>query len=454
MSKQNPEAAAHDTTLPDIGRLEGMVGEILEQASAAGASAAEAAVSMDVGLGVTVRKGEVETLEFHRDRGLGLTVYFGQRKGSASTSDFRPDTIRETVQAACDIARYTSEDAAAGLAPAERMAREVPELDLYHPWDLSADEAIDIARECERAGLDTDPRITNSEGATVNSHQGLRVYGNSHGFLGGYPSSRHSLSCALIGEQGGHMQRDYWYTVSRLSEELEDADAVGRMAAERTVRRLDGRRLGTRQVPVIFAAEVATGLLRNFTGAIRGGNLYRKSSFLLDHLGKQVFPGFMHVFEQPHLPRALGSAPFDNEGVATVARDLVSDGVLQGYILDSYSARKLGMETTGNAGGVHNLSVDTSDRDIHDLIREMGTGLLVTELMGQGVNLVTGDYSRGAAGFWVENGRIQYPVEEITVAGNLKQMFMNIVAIGNDLETRGNIRTGSILIESMTVAGE
>lgn len=454
MSDQQSEVSTRDNELPDIGNLERMVGDLLAEAKSSGATAAEAAVSMDIGLGVTVRKGDVETLEFHRDRGLGVTVYFGQRKGSASTSDFRAEAIRETVQAACDIARYTSEDTCSGLAPAERMATDIPELDLYHPWGVTADQAIEIAKACEHAGLETDPRITNSEGATVNSHQGLRVYGNSHGFMGGYPSTRHSISCSLIGEQGGHMQRDYWYSVSRLAEELEAGESIGRMAAERTVRRLDARRLGTRQVPVIFAAEVATGLFRSFTGAIRGSNLYRNSSFLLDHLGKPVFPEFMHIYEQPHLPRALGSAPFDNEGVATSPRDLITDGVLQGYVLDSYSARKLDMETTGNAGGVHNLSVDTSDKDIHALVQEMDTGLLITELMGQGVNIVTGDYSRGASGFWVENGQIQYPVEEITVAGNLKQMFKHIVAIGNDIETRGNIRTGSVMIESMTVAGE
>jgi PmbA protein len=452
MTNQVVEARGAD--LPPPAELESLVQQILDEAKRLGASASEAGVSLEAGLSVTVRLGEVETLEYHRDRGVGVTVYFGQRKASASTSDFTPQAMRETVRAACDIARYTSEDDCAGLADAALVARDIPDLDLCHPWDVDATRAIEIAQRCESAARTADERISNSEGATLSSHQGLRVYGNSHGFIGGYPSSRHSLSCSVIAGQDEQMQRDYWYTVARRYEDMEAAEQVGRIAAERTVRRLNGRKLGTRQVPVLFAAELATGLFRSFTGAIRGGSLYRKSSFLLDHLGKQVFPDFVHIHEQPHLRGALGSAPFDSEGVATRARDLVADGVLQGYVLDSYSARKLGMQTTGNAGGVHNLSVDSGALDFDALLREMNTGLLVTELMGQGVNMVTGDYSRGAAGFWVENGVIQYPVEEITIAGNLKDMFMAIVAIGNDVERRGNIRCGSVLIERMTVAGE
>ena len=440
--------------LPQPAELESLVQLVLDEARVRGASGAEAGVSLEAGLSVTVRLGEVETLEYHRDRGVGVTVYFGQRKGSASTSDFAPYAVRETVQAACDIARYTSEDPCAGLAAADCMASDIPDLDLCHPWAVDATAAIAIAQRCETAAREADSRITNSEGATLSSHQGLRVYGNSHGFLGGYPSTRHSLSCSVIAGKDDQMQRDYWYTVSRRHTELEAAEQVGRMAAERSVRRLNGRKLPTRQVPVIFAAEIATGLFRSFTGAIRGGSLYRKSSFLLDHLGKPVFPDFMRIHEQPHLRGALGSAPFDSEGVATRARDLITDGVLQGYVLDSYSARKLGLQTTGNAGGVHNLTVETGTQDFAALLRDMGSGLLVTELMGQGVNMVTGDYSRGAAGFWVENGAIQYPVEEITIAGNLKDMFMNIRAIGSDVERRGNIRTGSVLIERMTVAGD
>jgi PmbA protein len=452
MTNQVVEARGAD--LPQPAELESLVQQILDEAKRLGASASEAGVSLEAGLSVTVRLGEVETLEYHRDRGVGVTVYFGQRKASASTSDFTPKAVRETVRAACDIARYTSEDDCAGLADAALMARDIPDLDLCHPWDVDATRAIEIAQRCEAAARTADERISNSEGATLSSHQGLRVYGNSHGFSGGYPSTRHSLSCSVIAGQDEQMQRDYWYTVARRHEEMEAAEQVGSIAAERTLRRLGGRKLGTRQVPIMFAAELATGLFRSFTGAIRGSSLYRKSSFLLDHLGKQVFPDFVHIHEQPHLRGALGSAPFDSEGVATRARDLVADGVLQGYVLDSYSARKLGMQTTGNAGGVHNLSVDSGALGFEALLREMNTGLLVTELMGQGVNMVTGDYSRGAAGFWVENGVIQYPVEEITIAGNLKDMFMAIVAIGNDIERRGNIRCGSVLIERMTVAGE
>ena len=441
-------------SLPTAAELESLVEQVLTEADRLGASAAEAGVSLEAGLSVTVRLGEIETLEYHRDRGVGVTVFFGQRKGSASTSDFAPQALRETVRAACDIARYTSEDSCAGLADAALMARDVPDLDLCHPWDIDAERAIVIAQRCEAAARTADERITNTEGATLSSHQGLRVYGNSHGFVGGYPSTRHSISCSVIAGRDDQMQRDYWYSVARRHEDLDDAELIGRIAAERTLRRLNGRKLGTRQVPVIFAAEIATGLFRSFTSAIRGSSLYRKSSFLLDHLGKQVFPAFMHIHEQPYLRGALGSAAFDSEGVATQTRDLISEGILQGYVLDSYSARKLGMQTTGNAGGVHNLTIDSGAQDFNALLREMGTGLLVTELMGQGVNMVTGDYSRGAAGFWVENGTIQYPVEEITIAGNLKEMFKSIVAIANDIEQRGNIRTGSVLLERMTIAGE
>ncbi|MFP5506701.1 MAG: metalloprotease PmbA [Gammaproteobacteria bacterium] len=450
----NQAVESRGAALPQPAELEALVRLVLDESKACGASAAEAGVSLEAGLSVTVRLGEVETLEYHRDRGVGVTVYFGQRKGSASTSDFAPQALRETVRAACDIARYTNEDDCAGLADAALMAKDIPDLDLCHPWAIDAAGGIELAQRCEAAARDADARITNSEGATLSSHQGLRVYGNSHGFIAGYPSSRHSLSCSVIAGRDEHMQRDYWYDVARRHEDLDSAEHIGRLAAERTLRRLEGRKLGTRQVPVIFAAEIATGLFRSFVSAVRGSSLYRKSSFLLDHLGKPVFPDFVHIHEQPHLRGALGSAPFDSEGVATGARDLIAGGVLQGYVLDSYSARKLGMQTTGNAGGVHNLSVDPGGLDAEGLLREMGTGLLVTELMGQGVNLVTGDYSRGAAGFWVENGVVQYPVEEITIAGNLKDMFMNIVAIGSDVEHRGNYRTGSVLIERMTVAGE
>ena len=441
------QPARNDQELNDV------VAAILDQAQRQGASAAEAGVSAESGLSVTVRLGEVETVEHNRDKGLGVTVYFGQRKGSASTSDYSPQAIEETVRAACDIAKYTAEDGCAGLADAALMARDIPDLNLHHPWDLPAERAIELARECEAAARAVDKRIGNSEGATVSSHAGYRVYGNSHGFLGAYPSSRHSVSCAVIAEDGHGMQRDYWYTVARDGAELEAARKVGARAGERTVRRLGGQRLSTRQAPVLFAPEMATGLFSQFIRAIRGESLYRKSSFLLDSLGQQVFPDFMRIHEQPHLPKALGSAPFDSEGVATRARDIVSGGVVQGYVLDSYAARKLGMQTTANAGGVHNLTIESGELDFAGVLKQMGTGLLVTELMGMGVNLVTGDYSRGAAGFWVEGGEIQYPVEEITVAGNLREMLQGIVAVANDVDLRGNVRSGSVLIENMTIGG-
>ena len=434
--------------------LEQLVSNLLAEAKSQGASSAEAGVSQDAGLAVTVRMGEVETVEHTRDHGLGVTVYFGHRKGSASTSDLSEAAVRDTVRAACKIARYTQEDPCAGLADAGLMATEVKNLDLYHPWGLSADGAIALALECEDAARQLDSRIDNSEGATVNTHAGLQVYGNSHGFIGGYPSSRHSLSCAVVGREEDVMQRDYWWTSGRAAEELEPPEIVGRKAAERTLARLGARKLSTREAPVLFQADIAAGLLRHLIGAISGSALYREASFLLDHLGRRIFPEFVRIHENPLLPLGPGSAPFDAEGVATAAKEFVSGGVLRSYVLGSYSARKLGMQTTANAGGVHNLSIDSGALDRDGLLREMGTGLLVTELMGSGVNPVTGDYSRGATGFWVENGELAYPVEEITIAGNLKEMFMQLRAVGSDIDTRGNTRTGSWLIERMTIAGD
>lgn len=441
-------------TQEEISRLKTIVQSILDEAKNQGASAADAGLSQESGLSVTARLGDVETIEHHRDQGLGVTVYFGQRKGSASSTDLSPESIRETVSAACSIARYTSEDEYAGLPEKELLATEFPDLDLNHPWDLRADEAIALAIECENAARGYHAEISNSEGASVNTHQGIRVMGNTLGFLQGYASTRHSLSCSVLAQRGDSMQRDYWYTVARDANNLESAADVGRKAAERTLRRLQARSLSTRQCPVMYAAEVASGLLGSFIAAISGGNLYRKSSFLLDALDKQVFPEFVRIHEQPYLKGALGSANYDGEGVATQTRDIVSGGILRGYVLSSYSARKLGMRSTGNAGGVHNLTIDPGAYDYQGMLRQLHTGLLVTELMGQGVNMVTGDYSRGAAGFWVENGEIQYPVEEITIAGNLKDMFRNIVAVGNDVDYRGNIRTGSILVERLSIAGE
>lgn len=434
-------------------QLQQMVEDMLREAADQGASAAEAGVNFDVGLSVSVRLGEVETIEHTRDQGMAVSVYFGHRKGSASTSDFKPEAIRDTVRAACNIARFTTEDRYAGLADAERMAQTQPDLDLYHPWDIGVEQAIAKGKECEAAARDLDPRITNSEGATLTSHTGLQVYGNSHGFIGGYPSSSHSLSCSVIGGEGASMQRDYWYTSARSPAELESAQAVGRRAGERTLARLGARQIKTCEAPVIFQAEMAVSLLRSLTGAISGSSLYRRSSFLLDQLEQQIFPDFVHIHENPLLPRGPASAPFDSEGVATAPKDLVRDGILKSYLLSSYSARKLNLESTGNAGGVRNLSIDSGSMDLAELLRQLGTGLLVTELMGSGLNMVTGDYSRGAAGFWVENGEILYPVEEITIAGNMKQMFAGLQAVATDVDRRGNMRTGSWLLGPMMIAG-
>lgn len=433
--------------------IQQLVSDLLEEAKRQGASAAEAGASSTAGLSIEVRMGEPETIEYTRDNGLGVTVYFGQRKGSASTSDLSPQAVKETVEAACNFARYTSEDDCAGLADAELMARDLPDLDLYHPWELDVTGAIELATQCEASAREQDPRIVNSEGASLHTQNGLHIYGNTHGFIGGYPSSRHSLSCAVVGKQGESMQRDYWYTLSRLGEQLESPAQVGKLAADRTLARLGAKKLTTREAPVLFQADVAVGLLRSFIGAIRGSALYRKSSFLLDRLNQQVFPEFVRIHEEPLLPRGLGSAPFDSEGVATRVQDFVSDGVLCSYVLDSYSARKLGMQTTHNGGGVRNLRINSGALDLAGLLKKLDRGLLVTELMGQGVNMVTGDYSRGAAGFWVENGEIQYPVEEITIAGNLKQMFMGLLEVGTDIETRTSVQTGSWLIDRMMIAG-
>ena len=426
---------------------------VLSRARQRGATAAETEISQGFGQSVTVRKGEVETIEYNRDKGLTVTVYVGNRRGHASSVDTSPAALDATVDKALTIARYTEEDGCAGLADPDRLAHEIPNLDLYHPWNVAVEEAIDIAQRCEGAALAVDTRIVNSEGATVSAHEGEFIYANSLGFSNGYCTSRHSISCSVIAEDKGAMQRDYWYTSSRLPGELESAEAVGRRAGARTVRRLNARQLTTRSAPVLFEAPVASGLIGHFTSAISGGSLYRKSSFLLDSIGQTVFAPHVRISEQPHLPRGTASAPFDDEGVATVARDVVRDGIVQGYFLGSYSARKLGLATTGNSGGTHNLLVGHGDDDFEALLRRMGTGLLVTELLGQGVNIVTGDYSRGAAGFWVEGGQIAYPVEEITIAGNLRDIYRGVVAVGDDVDRRGTRQTGSILIESMTIAG-
>jgi PmbA protein len=440
-----------------IPELKGVVTDAMSQARALGASAVEGDVSLQKGLTVTVRLGEVDTIEYQRDRGLAVTVYFGHSKGSASTADLRPEAVRETVVKACEIARHTAADDCAGLADPAELARRIPELSLDHPWEIEPEQAIELARSCEAAGLACDARLRNSEGATVSTHRGVRVYGNSNGFLEGYSSTSHSITCALLATDGEGMQRDYWYSVARDAQALESAAAIGQRAAARTVARLGARRLSTRRASVLFAPEIARGVYGHFLGAIRGPSQYRRASFLLGAAGQQVFPAFLHLRERPHLQQGLASSPYDAEGVATRDRELVGSGVLSGYVLGSYSARKLGLKTTGNAGGVHNLLVETEASaalDFPALLRQMGTGLYVTELMGQGVNAVTGDYSRGASGFWVDNGVLSHPVHEITIAGNLLEMYRHIVAVGTDVDTQGVVRTGSLLIEGMTIAGE
>lgn len=425
----------------------------LEQAKKLGATSAEVGLSHSEGLSVTVRQREVETLEHNNDTGLGITVFFGQSKASSSTTDLSRSAINEAVQAACNIAKHTQADEAAGLADADLMAKQLPDLSLDHPWNLEVEKAIELAALCEEAGLDSDSRISNSEGATVSSHRGQRLYANTHGFLGATQSSRHSISASLIARDERGMQRDFWYDMARDKNALDSAQAVGLRAAQRTLARLGAGEVKTGSYPVLFAADVAPSLFGQLIGAIRGGALYRKASFLLDKRGEQIFPSFVHIHEQPLLPKALGSSAFDAEGVATANRDIILDGVLQGYVLDSYSARRLGMTTTANAGGVHNLTIDSStDKDFDALVRQMDKGIIVTETMGMGVNIVNGDYSQGAAGFWVENGKIQYPVDEFTIASNLQDMFMGLTAIGSDIDLRGNTRCGSVLLDNMMIA--
>lgn len=440
------------------GRFRDLVRQALDEARALGASDAVAEVSESRGLSVSVRKLALETVEQTRDRSLDVTVYAGQRRGSASTSDFSADALRQTVEAAWHIARYTAPDPAAGLPDAEFLAHDVSaDLRLHHPWSLSAEEAAELALRVERASRAVSPLVTNTEGASVGTFEGHFVMGNSRGFLGGYPYSRHSLSVAPIAGKGAAMQRDYWYSAARDPANLSDPEAVGRYAAERTLARLSARRIPTGKFPVLFEAPLAVGLLGALVQAVSGGALYRKASFLLDSLGKPVMSGHVDIDEDPHIAGAMGSAPFDDEGVCTQPRRLVDAGVLQGYLLSSYTARKLGMTPTGNAGGSHNLVLSSRltrpKDDFRAMLRKLGTGLLVTELMGQGVNYVTGDYSRGAFGYWVENGVIQHAVQEITIAGHLADMFQRIVAVGADTITRGSKTTGSILIERMAVAG-
>lgn len=449
----NPLDTNRDASLADIERLADLARDVVARCRQKGASQSEVGMNLDRGLNVNVRMGEVETVEHTRDRGVSITVYFGKRKGSASTADLQPESIATTVDQACAIARYTEEDSAAGLADAGRMATEFPDLDLWHPWDIDAERAIALGIACEAAGREADARISNSDGANVSSSESIGVYANSHGFIGRDRSTRHSLSCSMIAEDDQGMQRDYWYSSTRHADDLESAADIGRRAAERTVARLNGRKLGTRECPVLYVPEVARSLVGHLVGAVSGGALYRKASFLLDHQGKQILPAWFQIEEDPFIARGHGSGSFDAEGVAAVRSDLVRDGVLCRYVLGSYSARKLGLQSTGNAGGVHNLRVAANAGNLDALIAQMGQGLLLTEVMGQGVNNVTGDYSRGAAGFWVENGAIAYPVDEITVAGNLRQMYQDIEAVGSDVDHRSNILSGSILVGRMMIAG-
>ncbi|KAF1018179.1 MAG: metalloprotease PmbA [Burkholderia sp.] len=438
--------------------LKEIASDILRHAKALGASDAATKISEGDGLSVSVRRGAVETIEHNRDKMISVTVFIGKKCGNASTSAFSPTALKDTVAAAYNIARFTSEDDAASLAEAELLETEPRDLDLYHPWALSADEAVEIARRSEDAAFAVSPQIRNSEGANVSAQRSQFVLATSCGFLAGYPYSHHYVACTPIAGSGCHMQCDHWYTSRRNANDLAAPEAVGRYAAERALARMSSRRLDTRKVPVLFEAPLAVGLLGTFVQATSGGALYRKTSFLVDCLGKPVFAPHVQVAEDPHVPRAMGSAPFDEEGVRTRARSVVKDGVVEGYFLSTYSARKLGMQTTGNAGGSHNLVLRSKDTragdDFEAMLKKLGTGLLLTELMGEGVNYVTGDYSRGAAGFWVENGVIQYPVEEITVASTLQEMFRRIVAIGADTIVRGTKETGSVLIEQMTIAGQ
>ena len=434
--------------------LAGIISDALELARGRGASQAEAGLTVAEGMSVSARMREVETVEYQKDNGLGISVYFGRRKGSASTASLDRESIRKTVDAACDIARHTSEDPCAGLADAGLMASKVRDLDLFHEWDLSTERAIELALECEASALDYDPAISNSEGASIDIGKSHSAYGNSHGFLQVERKTRHSISCSVVASNERGMQRDYWYDVNRSAERLMSVTEIGRKAARRTVERLGAVKLKTCHSPVLYAPELARGLVSHLTSAIGGNAQYRRASFLLDTLDTRILPDFVELQEFPFEPGELGSANYDGEGVATAENRLVEHGVLRSYLLDSYSARKLGRQSTGHSSGVHNLKLSDTGKTFAECLKAMDRGLLVTELMGQGVNTVTGDYSRGAAGFWVENGELAYPVEEITIAGNLKDMYQGIVEIGSDQDRRGSIHCGAILIDSMTIAGQ
>ena len=431
-----------DDSSAELDRLATLTEDVLRRCRTRGASEVDVGIGVDVGLEVNVRLGEVESIEHTRDRGLSLTVYFGKRKGSASSADLSPESIEKTIEHACAIARHTEEDPCNGLADADLLAHDFPDLDLWHPWDITTEEATELALRCEAAGRDYDARISNSEGATVQIGSSLAVGATSHGFFSRERDTRHMISAALLAEDASGMQRDYWYESVRSADDFPEVESIGRQAAERTLARLGARKIGTRQCPVLFSPPVARSLIGNYLAAVSGGALYRRASFLVDHVGKPVFPEFVNIVERPHIRRGQASAAYDMEGVATRDSDLVSGGRVARYLLGSYSARKLGLRSTGNAGGVHNVLVSSGEDDFAGMLKRMGSGLVVTELMGQGVSLITGDYSRGASGFWVENGEIVHAVEEITIASNLRQMFANIVAIGNDVDRRSHIMTG------------
>lgn len=439
--------------MPDESKLKQIIADVLDQAKIKGASQAEAGLSMSQGLSVSARMREVETIELQQDNGLGITVYFGQNKGTANTSNLDEKAIKATVEAACNIAKYTSEDEFSGLADKALMATEFPDLDLYHPWDVDSEKAMQMALECEAAALDYDSKIINSEGASVDTDVSLSIYGNSHGFMAAQAKSRHSISCSVVAEHEGAMQRDYWYDTSRIASKLDSVTSIGQKTAEQTLKRLNAQKLKTQKAPILYSAEMARGLISHVFGAINGSSQYRKASFLLDKIEQIILPEWLSINENPFIQQGLSSAAFDGEGVATQQSDIITDGRLNTYLLSSYSARKLGRQTTGHSGGVRNISVTHGDKTLQGMLKTLGTGLYVTELMGQGVNTITGDYSRGAAGFWVENGEIQYPVEEITIAGNLNEMLKQIVEIGGDIDLRSSLHIGSLLIENMMIAG-
>lgn len=443
-----------ELSVMNTSQLQAVSQDILQEAKRLGADQAEVAITANKGFSVTAREGDVETVEYNQDKVIEITVYFGKRSGSASISDISKEAIHAAASAACHIAKFTDEDPASGIASKEELAFHYLPLDLAFPWPISVKEAIALACQCEQEALSYDKRIMIAEETSVGTLQAFDLYANTNGFSGFYPYTRHEISCVLVAKQGDEMQRDYSYTVSPDPSHLQSVSQVAKQAAENTVKRLGARRLATQKAPVIFIAEEARGLLGTFASAIAGANLYRKSSFLLDHLDQQIFPEFVQIVEHPHLIRGLGSTPFDNDGVATRSNVFIENGTLRSYALDVYSARKLGMKTTGNAGGMHNLTIKSGNKSLNELIKIMGKGLIVTEMMGQGANLLTGDYSRGVGGFWVENGEIQYPVHEVTVAGKLQDIYMHMVEIGKDVDVKGNIRTGSILIEEMMIAGD